>query len=223
MQVDPERDVEEADAADQVAHLPGHADADGVRDDDLVGPGRCCAPGELGDAARVDGALERAAEGGADRHGRADPVRLRARDDPLAGGHSLFDRRARVAAVELLRRGEREVDLVEAAVAEPVVAALVERETGIDHPVASVDRCDDLLRPGHLRHVLRADEAHGLDARHTRAREAVDQLGPHLGRERDGLVLQAVTRRDVADGDPHTIPSSRNPSSSDAERPSSPR
>ena len=113
--------------------------------------------------------------------------------------------------------------LVEPAVAEPVVAALVQGEPGVDHPVAPVDRRDHLLGARHLRHVLWADEAHRLDARKAGYRETIDQLRPHVGRERDGLVLKAVTRADVADRDPHTTPSSRNPSSSDAERPSRPQ
>ena len=223
VQVDPDRDAEGPDAAHEVAHLPRHADADGVRHDDLVRSDARHSAGELGHAAGVDRALERAAEGRTDRHGRPYPVGLRALDDPLRGGHSLLDGGACVAAVELLGGREGEVHLVEPALPEPVVAALVECEAGIDHRVAPVERRNHLLRAGHLRHVPGADEADRLDPRHTGRCETIDQIRPHVGRERDGLVLKAVPRADVADRDPHTTPSSRSASSSDAERPSRPQ
>ena len=51
---------------------------------DLVRAGADEPRGELRHAARVDGALEGAAERDADRDGRADAVRGRALEDPLA-------------------------------------------------------------------------------------------------------------------------------------------
>ena len=119
---------------------------------DLVAP-RGEPRGELRHAAGVDGALERAAERDADRDGRADAVRGRALEDPLGGGDALVDGRALVALVELLRGGEGEVHLVEPALEQPVVALLVQREPGVDDALAALDRGDDLLRAGHLRHA----------------------------------------------------------------------
>ena len=58
-----------------------------------------------------------------------------------------------VALVELLGGREGEVHLVEPALAQPVVASLVQREPGVDDALAPLDRRDDLLGPGHLRHV----------------------------------------------------------------------
>jgi hypothetical protein len=173
--------------------------------------------------ARVDGALERTAEGDADRHRRADPVGERPLDDPFRAGDALLHPCARVAPVELLRRREREVHLAEAALAQPVVAAFVHSETRVDDSLAPLDRRDDRLRPGHLRHVLRADEAHGLDAGHAGSGEQVDELGADRRLERGRLVLQPVARPHVADDDAHTTPSSRSVSSSDAVSPSRPR
>ncbi len=85
-----------------------------------------------GDVARVDRALERAAEGDADRDGRADAVGAGALDDPLRGGERLLDGRVLVAPVEGLGRGEGEVHLVEPGRDEPVVPVLVEREARVD-------------------------------------------------------------------------------------------
>ena len=65
--------------------------------------------------------------------------------------------------------------------AQPVVAALVHREAGVDDALAPLDRRDHLLRSGHLRHVLRADEAGRLDARQAGGREPVDELGAFSG------------------------------------------
>ena len=70
-----------------------------------------------------------------------------------------------------------------------------------DDALAPLDRRDDLLGAGHLRHALGADEADRLDARHAGGGEPVDELGPHGGRERARLVLQPVPRPDVADRD----------------------
>ena len=59
---------------------------------------------------------------------------------------------------------EREVDGVEAARRQPLVALLVEDEPGVRHAVMTLDPGDDLLRAGHLRHALGPDEADRLDA-----------------------------------------------------------
>ncbi len=136
VQVDADGGSERHEAADEVVHLARHADADRVRNRDLVRAGRHDPRCELRHAARVDGALERTAEGDPDRHRRADPVGRRARDDPLGGGDALLDRCARVALVELLRRGEGEVHLVETAVTQPLVAALVQGEARVDDTLA---------------------------------------------------------------------------------------
>ena len=172
------------DAADEVAHLARHADADRVGEHDLV-RARCDDPrGELGHAAGVDGALERAAERDADRDGRADAVRGRALEDPLRRPRR-SPRRTRAALrwLNSSRGREREVHLVEPGLAQPVVAPLVQGEARVDDALAPLDRRDDLLRAGHLRHGLRADEADGLDARHAGGGEQVDELRAH-GRAR---------------------------------------
>ena len=147
---------------------------------------------------------------------------MRALDDAFTGDHGVLDRRAGVAPVELLAHREREVHLVEARLAEPLVTAFVEREPGVDDALASLDRGDHLLGVGHLRHARRVDEAHGLDARHAGGGEPVDELGAGRRAENLGVVLEAVARSDVADGDRrHTTPSSRKAASSSSASPSS--
>ena len=128
-----------SDPLDEVAHLARHADADRVGEDDLVRARSREPRRERRDAAGVDGALERAAEGDADRHRRSDPVGVRALDDARAGGRRLLDRRACVAAVELVGRREGEMHLVEARVAQALVAALVERKPCVDDSVTALD------------------------------------------------------------------------------------
>jgi hypothetical protein len=90
---------------------------------------------------------------------------VRTRDDALGGLHRLLDGRILIALVERLRCSERHMRLVQAGFHKPVVATLVEDETGIDDTRPAVDRSDDLFGPGHLRHPRRIDEAHCLDAR----------------------------------------------------------
>ena len=89
--------------------------------------------------------------------------------------------------------------LVEPCGEEAVVAALVQHETCVDDARLSRQRRDDLLRARHLWNAGRADEADCFDPRQPGRREAVDQRGTNRGLEHDGIVLQAVTRPDVAD------------------------
>ena len=72
-------------------------------------------------------------------------------------------------------------------------------ELGLD----VADRRDDLLRAGHLRHALVADEAGRLDPREAGRREPANELGANLRRERLGLVLEPVAGADVAERDAH--------------------
>ena len=65
----------------------------------------------------------------------------------------------------------------------------------------SPDRRDDLLRAGHLRHALGADEADRLDPRQPGRRQPPHELGANVRRERLRLVLEPVPRADVAERD----------------------
>ena len=58
---------------------------------------------------------------------------------------------------------------------------------------------DHVLRGGHLRHAIGADEADRLDARQSRRGQAVDELGPNGGLQNLRLVLKPVAGADVAE------------------------
>ena len=76
---------------------------------------------------------------------------------------------------------------------EPLPAALVQDEPGelgVDLPHGR----DDLLRTGHLRDALVADEADRLDPRQPRGGEPPHQVGAHVRRKRLRLVLKPVAR-----------------------------
>ncbi len=184
---------------DEPSHRPRRRDPDRVREDDLVGAGDDEPLCEICDDTRVDLALERAAERDADRRRRR-PVGDR--QDPLDPGRGLRQRRVAVALVEGLGGRERHVDAVERRRGEPLPAALVQHEPG-ELGLNVADRRDDLLRTGHLRHALVADEADRLDPRQAGGREASNELGPDVGSERLRLVLKPVAGADVAERDAH--------------------
>ena len=183
-------------ALDERAHARRRSNPDRVREHDLgaTGEARC----ELGDPTGIDRALERTAEAHGDRDRRGN---VGESEDRVNARERLFERRVPVCTVEAFRRRERDVDAVEPGGAEALEAALVQHEPGVLRTCAPLDRRHDLLRSGHLRHAVVANEAHRLDARQPSRREPVDQLGPHRGTELIGLVLKAVSRPDVAERD----------------------
>ena len=145
---------------------------------------------------------------------------MRALDDPRCDRNRLGNGDTLIPLVERLRRREREMHLAERCRRQPIVAALVEHETCVDDIGTVLERGDDLLGGGHLRHAGGTDEADGLDTRQPGPAEAVDQLGAHRRLEDEGVVLKPVAGGDVADGDAAQItPSSRNAASSDSESP----
>ena len=146
-------------APQQVLDLVRHADADRVGVDDLGGAGRGEALGEGEHRARLDRALERAPERGAERDRGADPVLARARENAFCRRDRLLDRDVRVLAAEALRDRDGEVRLGEPGRREPLVAALVEDEAREDDAGALLERGDDLLGARHLRHARGTDEA----------------------------------------------------------------
>ena len=151
------------------------------------------------DDARVDLALERAAERDADRRRRR-PVGHR--QDPLDASGRLLQRCVPVSLVEGLGRRERDVDAVERGRREPLPATLVEHQPG-ELGLDVAGGVDDLLRTGHLRHALVADEAGRLDPRQPGRREAPNELRANLGSERLRLVLKPVSGADIAERDAH--------------------
>ena len=86
VEVAADRDAENRDPLEQPADRPGRRDADRVGEDDLAGAGGDEPVGQVGDDARIDVALERAAERDADRRGGG----------PVGGGEDPLDPRGRL-------------------------------------------------------------------------------------------------------------------------------
>ena len=186
-----------SDALDERPHGRRRRDTDRVREDDLV---RLELRGQLHDCLWIDRALERAAEGDADRRGRRT---IGLREDPLHALRGLRERRIPVAPVEGVRRAERDVDAVEVGLPEPLVALLVENQPCVLDAVAALDAGNHLLGASHLRHAVVADEADRLDPRQAGLGEPVDQIGANRRRQGVALVLEPVARADVGDDQRH--------------------
>jgi hypothetical protein len=187
----------------EVVNLARDGDADRVREDDLLRVGRRDPLGQLEHAFGRHATLERAAERDADRDRERNAIGLCSRADPLDRRERFLHGSICVPAVELLGGSEREVRLVEAGGAEPVVALLVQNEAGVDDSFSTIDSLHDLLGARHLRHPVRVDEAHGLDTRQARGSEPVDELGANGRLEHHALVLEPVTGADLADRHAH--------------------
>ena len=180
---------------------PGASDPDGVGEDESVGAALGDAARDLENPARIHLALERTAEGDAQRHGRAESVLSRTLDGAAGVLQRRCDGRALVALVERLGDAEGEPHLVEPRCDEPFVAALVEGKPCANDTGRGPDRLDDLFRVRHLRDTPGVDEARDLDRRHAGADELPDELGACCGVEDLRLVLQAVARADVVQRD----------------------
>ena len=183
------------------AHRARRGDSDRVREHDRVRRDLRDALGDLGDPARIDLTLERAAERDAERDRAADAVSARPRGDAQRGRDRVLDRSALVALVERLRDAEREPHLVESSRDESLVAAFVQSQSGADESRTRSDCRDDLLRTCHLGHASRVDEAGDLDPRNARVGQPPHELGPDVHIEDLGLVLQPVPWPDVIDRD----------------------
>src|SRR5262249_30200300 len=102
VEMDADREAVSQRPVDQRTRLPRDGDAYRVREEDLVGPGGCRPGGQLEDAAWVDLALERAAEGGADGDRRAAPAFVRACDHLGGAPEPGRDGRSGVSLLERL-------------------------------------------------------------------------------------------------------------------------
>ena len=182
-----------AGARDERAHARRRRNADRVREHDLRAAGE--PRRELRDDAHVDRALERTAE--ADEIVTVAGTSAASTIASVLATASSSD--ALTFAVERLGRRKADVDTVEPGGGEALPPALVQHQPGELDAVAPLDGRDDLLRPGHLRYALVADEAHRLDPREAGGAEPVHELRAHGGRERLRLVLEPVPRPDVAD------------------------
>src|SRR6266545_3633247 len=186
------------DAFDEALDLRRRGDADRVSEHDLV---RLELSAELRHVSGIDAPFEGTAERDADRHRRG---QLGHAEDRHRLRHGLVERHVAVPLVERLGRRERAVHAAELRLAETLVALEVQDEPCVLGSVAWLDSRDDLLGSCHLRHTIVADEGRRVDARKTRGREPVDELGADAGRDNVGLVLQPVARADVAERDVHS-------------------
>ena len=160
--------------------------------------------GSLGDSGRdlldsrgIDLALEGAAEGDAQDHGRATPVRSCSLDDRPGDGNRLLDRGSLISPVELLGHPEREAHLVEPGRDQSVVAALVEGQTRPRHAGQRPDGRHHSLGVCHLGHAARIDEARDLDGGKPGRGQPAHELRPGRDVEDVRLVLQPVARADL--------------------------
>ena len=199
MEVAADGNAELGGSRDQSPDLRGHGDADRVGEEEGVGTGSSDLCGELDDPVLVDPALERAAEGHAHGHRRADRVGPRTLDDLQRRLQRLLHRSVLISPVERLRRAEREPNLVQPGRDEAVVSALVQRKSRVHDSVDSIEGRNDLFRAGHLRNTARIDEARDLDGTQPGSRELADELGAERRRQDVRLVLEPVARAHVDD------------------------
>ena len=150
---------------------------------------------------RVDVALERAAEGDADRRGR---LQVGCLEDLLGGPRPFLDRRVLVTPRERVGDGVGDVDLVGGRLQRAVEALAVEHEAGVDGSVRGEMR-EHLLRAGHLRHELGVHETRRLDAGQSGVRQPRAQLGARRGLERHFVVLETVARPHVTYAHGHSV------------------
>ena len=122
----------------------------------------------------------------------------RARSTSLLSEHRRrLDGRVLVAAGKGFGNRKGVAYLVHPGLHGPLVAPLVEHESGVDGAGPAVHGGHHLLGAGHLGHPLGVDEACRLYPRDARRREPVAELGPHRRGEGLVLVLQAVAGSDV--------------------------
>ncbi len=199
----PEEEVQD------LARLVGRADADGVAERHLV-----AAQGEepLGDGDRLPGidlALVGAAPDGGDVAADPQAALQRRPHHRLEGAEGLVDGLVDVLLVVGLGRREehggvdrrvRRPRLAERH-QQPVEPLLVGDEDDVAHAGQRGEPPGDLLRVGEGRDPFRRDEARGLDAREARLGQRPDEGELAVGRDDAGLVLQAVARPHLVDGD----------------------
>ena len=95
------------------------------------------------------------------------------------------------------------MNLVDSGGQRAIVPLLVEDQAGVDGAWLAVQGGHHLFGARHLRHELGVDEARRLHALQSRGGEPVAQLGANGRIQGLGLVLETITRSDVADGHGH--------------------
>ena len=120
----------------------------------------------------------------------------------------IFDASVLVAQPEGVRQPVRGVQAIDARGQGALGATRVERQPG-ELEGAISERVDHVLRPRHRGHASGIDEAGGLDAPQAGCRQPAAELGARLGREHDGIVLEAVPRAHVAHEESSHAPQSR--------------
>ena len=148
-----DRRAEDRDALDEPPHPARRRDADRVGEDELAGPAEPLA--ELGDRARVDLALERAAPGARDRDraGRSATASTAFTRSTASSSDALPLRRLNVSVAASVQ-----FDPVDRGRREPLPAAQVEDEAGELGARRARTAATTSSALGHLRDAVGADE-----------------------------------------------------------------
>ena len=218
VEVDAQGDVpgDVPDRGDAGLDVPWVGDADRVGEGDLVDTG-CSHPfDDVDEALHRNFTLERIAPGCCDRGRCGDPSFVGVVDDVVEHGDRLVCRHPLVLHVEGVRRHDRHVDLVDTGLGGPQPTTPVHGQADVGHPIDTGNTGHDGFCVGHLGHVLRMGERHGLDALDAGVDQVLDQAELLIRGEDDILVLQAVPRADLDDLDVicHVTPSRDPPGSS---------
>ena len=145
--------------------------------------------------------FERTAEAGREVAADAHALAERGVADRLVGGERLVDGLVDVLLAEGLGRGGEDGDLGDAGGLGAVEAGQVRHQRRVADAGAAGDAGEDLAGVGHLRHPLRRDERRDLDHRVPGGGQPIDEGNLRRGRHDAGLVLQAVPRPHLDDGD----------------------
>ena len=116
-------------------------------------------------------------------------------------GDGFGGRAVEISKVVCLARGNVQLDLFAAAGRSALHALEVCNQRAVFHTLAAQQGGKDLVRVRHLRHGFRAHERADLDDGKARVRGGFDQLLLFLHGEDAALILQAVPRADLAEGD----------------------
>ena len=125
----------------------------------------------------------------------------RRRHDLADASQALGDGAVQVLLVVGLARRKKDRDVACAGLARRLEPLLVGHERPVAHPLHLADPAQHLRRVCHLRDPLGVHKAPHLHVAQSRIHEPVDEVDLLVGRQPHTLVLQAVTRAHLHQGD----------------------